>query len=185
MNESMKKLFLFSICILLFTSGIKAQTYEFLNDIFPHSQNEKVFLKSKFESLNNDKFINVYLTQSFIKNNWEPLPTDKIPDSSLFFKHVSLDHVRAVIIAASVVEEIDFSKLNASFVKVEDLNEHFKVNDNFQVVSKPIFSCDKLWAMIYRYTVFKVDVGNSGDFLIYKKTDGKWHLFHKITLWMS
>lgn len=185
MNESMKKLFLFSICILLFTPRIEAQTYELLNDVFQHSKNGKVFLKSKFESLNNEKFIKTYLTQSFIKDNWEPLPSDKIPDSSLFFDQVSLEHVRAVVLVAPLVEEIDFSKLNESFVKVENENEHFKVSDSFQIISKPIFSCDKQWAILYRYSVFKTDVGNSGDIYIYKIADGKWHLFHKITLWMS
>jgi hypothetical protein len=177
---------LLTLSIFIFTTNLKAQTYELLNDIFSSTKNEKVHLKSDFESLNNEKFLNSYLTENFIKDNWEPLPSIKTPDSSLFFNNVKLEHLRFMVVTpSSSNQEIDFKKLKESFVRVSDLDEHFKENDTYQVVSKPLFSCNNQWAVIYRYTVFKSDVGNSGTLYIYRKIDENWVVYHKITLWMS
>ncbi|MEZ4793772.1 MAG: hypothetical protein R2783_10000 [Gelidibacter sp.] len=181
----MKNLFLLSLCIFVFVNHLEAQTYEFLNDALPTSEHERIYLKSEFESLNNEKFIKFYLTKNFIEENWEPLPSNHTPDLSLFLKNVSFEHIRAIVLTSIPNERIDFNQLKPIFVKVEDLKEHLIVNDMCHIISKPIFSCDNEWAIIYKYSAFKTDVGNSGILLIYKKTEKKWKFYHKITLWIS
>src|SRR5690606_37763390 len=114
-----------------------------------------------------------------------PLPSDKTPDASVFFSNVSLEHLRAMVLSSPKTEEIDFSQLNEYFVKVNDAKQHFKNNESFIVISKPLFSCNNQWALLYKYSVFKKDVANSGMLYIYRKINDKWTLFHKITLWIS
>lgn len=142
----MKNKLVILLFTLLITTIIKAQSYEFLNQILTISD-KTTYVKDKFEILHND-IVDSYLNESFIKSNWAPLPYKNIPPINLFLDNFDLINARKIARENNISNNtIDFGKLNNSIVKFNELN-------NYLVLTKPIFNESKDWAISFLYPVF-------------------------------
>ena len=114
---------------LLFSNIILSQEYELLNSI----SCKTTYLFKDFESL--DKKV---LSISFFKENWSFVPTDKSPNIDLFLKNFDLSSL-----SSSQPSAIDFKALNKNYIKVANVDVHFKQHSSYSVFSKPVFNLDK------------------------------------------
>ena len=171
------------LIIFLFTGLAKAQTYELLNERL--NNDDTIYIKYKFDALDND-IITKYITKNFVINSWEPLPISNVPDINLFLNNFNLENAKKKAILNNESDSlIDFSQLNNNVVKINETDKHLKSGNNYLVLTKPIFNCDKTWAISYIYGVYHFDVGSSGDLVIFRKIKGKWTRFHHLTMWIS
>lgn len=166
-----------------FSYNLNSQTYELLNDRL--NSKDTIYIKNKFEKLDDD-IIKKYLTESFIQNNWEPLPMKDLPNINLFLENFNLEDAMKTAFRNNNSDSIiDFSKLKTNLIKVTDTAKHLKNNKNYLVLTKPIFNENKSWAISYLYAVYYLDIGRSGELVIFRKLKGKWVKFHDITIWIS
>ena len=166
----MKKIII--IVFLFITNYLVAQEYELINDMYK----EKTILRKNYELIDT-----VYLTPTFFRNNWSSLPSKKTPSIDIFLANFSFTHI---IAEAKLVNNssIDFSNLNKNISELTDVGSN---NNNYAVISKPIFNCSKDWVIVYMFNVFSIDVGNTGHIYIYRKVNENWLYFHKINIWIS
>ena len=160
------------ILILLISGPIFGQDYKVLNDIV---QNETIYLREYYEPVETK-----YLSVEFFKGNWSELPLDKTPSINLFLKNFNFEHT--INDLGLNTSKIDFEKLNSNYISLESIKEN---PSYYTVISKPMFNCFKDWVIVYKYNVYKNDVGSTGNFYIYRKINDKWVFYHKVNLWMS
>ena len=177
--------------VFAFPWFIHSQTYEFFNDIISKDA-DTVYVMSKFEPLE-DSYINKYLTEEFIREEWEPLSTEDLPSMEEFLKNVDFREARKVAARQNTLDEnIDFSLLDRRFIKVVDTELHQQKNKNLHidekpyfVLTRPIFNQNKDWAIVYYYGVSASDVANSGDIRIFRKVKDHWTFYWKVMIWIS
>jgi hypothetical protein len=178
------------ILALLFTVNLQAQTYDLINDIINELEADSIYLKDNFTVLNkNDNdFIVTFLKKDFFINNWKSISDDKYPDIKPFLENFDISHLKAIALNEKGVEKVDFKKLSTKVISKSNFAQEERNYGNKKGIlhmSKPIFNCSKDWAIVYRFSEFALDVGNSGDIYIYKKENGKWVYYHNITVWIS
>lgn len=177
-RQSLLLVFL-SLCIF----NNSAQTYEFLNQTHA-TKMDTVFVHPVFSPIEENIARN--LTEEFFRDNWEPLPTEVLPDIELFLSHFDLQQARENSIVNNALEEpIDFDELGYNFIKVTDSKAHLQNIGHYTVLSRPIFNEEEDWAICYHYTMSEMEVGNSGKLRIYRKVNGKWVYYWYITVWIS
>lgn len=163
--------------------NMKAQTYEFINQTH-FSKMDTIHVRSNFSTIEED--VSRYLTEGFFRENWEPLPTKNLPDLNYFLSNFDFHHARKKIFENnSLNKQIAFNQLRENFVGVTDTKSHLMSKRPYTILSRPIFNEAEDWAICYHYSVFYMDVGNSGNLRIYRKVNGRWRYYWQITVWMS
>ena len=197
----MERLFLVFIG-LCFSVCVRAQTYEFINEVFKSSNQDTILLMDKFVVFS-EEGINTRFNKSNIENLWAPLIySDEVPSIEVFFNNFNLNHLRVNLISNRDDTKIDFSHLDDTFISVtendlKEIQEKWKNNSKFEEnkrylnklylkVSNPIFNCSKDWVVVITesFSPF-LDIGTSGYMNIYRKLKGKWVLYNRLELWIS
>lgn len=175
-----------------------AQGYTLINEVIKYSKQDTIQLKDKFMIFDLTK-VDVKFSKENIEELWTPMPHPDTPPIEPFLNNFNLAHFRADIIANKNDTLINFNLLNKRFIPYaeNDLNKSQNSNSNRHNytenlnkahlnMSKPIFNCSKNWAIIITESFSPYyDVATSGYLNIYRKTNGKWVLYHKLELWMS
>lgn len=178
-----KMLINYLIVLIISLSPIYSQTYNLLNDIFYSNEGKNMYLNSEFIKTNGENSIELhkYLNENFIKENWEYLPSSNTPSLKGFLENFDLSIIKKKAYSQNKNKLIKFGKLQKHVIAVNG----FEKSNSYMVISKPIFNCSKDWAILYKYSIFSIEVGTSGYLMIYRKLDDKWIEYHKISLGIS
>ncbi|MBT8294594.1 MAG: hypothetical protein KJN70_15110 [Eudoraea sp.] len=176
-------LYLFWVFVFLFMMNMEAQTYEFINQTH-FSKADTAYVYSDFSTIEENVFR--YLNEVSFRENWQPLPTENLPDINNFLSNFDLHHAKEKVLENNLLDkQIDFYQLDEKFVGVTDTKSHLKSKLPYTILSRPIFNEDEDWAICYHYSVFYRDVGNSGNLRIYRKVNGNWEYYWQIMVWIS
>ncbi len=160
------------------------QTYEFLNQTLGNRK-DTVYILSHFQPLETE-LITGCLTESFMRQEWEPLKAKNLPDIEIFLKSFDLAQARKTAEKNNTLgNTIRFDNLHNAILPVTDPKSHLKNQKNYLVLTRPVFNEVGDWAISYNYPVFYTEVGSSGTLKIYRKLNGTWIYYWQITLWIS
>ncbi|MAG88149.1 hypothetical protein LL279_00725 [Zunongwangia profunda] len=162
------------ILIILLLFGVNSsfygqEEYIIFNDIYKES-NTIIYLEPFFIE---SKEFQDYFNKDFFKNNWSPIPSDTTPNINEFLAENNFEYLKEQI-TQSPNSRIKFEKLNPRIRKKNN-------NKNYIKISKLIFNKKENWVVFYTYTVYSANyVGSSSYFIICKKENSVWKIYHKI-----
>ncbi len=183
---------IFSQATVIETAGLRQvrplqdhpQTYEFLNQTLG-SRKDTVYILSHFQPLETE-LITGCLTESFIRQEWEPIKTKNLPDLEIFLKSFDFGQARKKAEKNNALDNtIRFDKLDNGIIPVTDPKSHLKNQKNYLALTRPVFNEEGDWAIFYKYPVFYTEIGSGGTLKIYRKLNGTWIFYWQITLWIS
>mgnify|MGYP003562836895 CR=1 FL=1 len=169
---------IFTLFILFSCQLLPGQIYDFLNDI-----NEKgtIRLQSDFEPWDKHN-LSVYFSIRFFEENWVPFPVPDAPSYETFIASVDLDKMKKKVLNDSIPRKINFDSLSPNFKEVRKQDFINGSIDFYSAMTQPLFNDKNDFAIIYRYEVYRMDVGHSSKLLIFRKLNRKWQYYHTITI---
>jgi len=145
------------ILLILFPQLTQAQEYDFLN-AFIEDKIPSAFTENAFVPLLRDTLKYGGVTEQFLREQWEPIKTEKIPDIKVVLAGVSLEHL-TLFLNRMDRSEIDFSKLKGKIQLVENVKDHLENGKSICRLSMPFISCSKEWAVIFLSCYSKIADG--------------------------
>lgn len=177
------------ITLILLSSLTYGQHYKFINEVITPYENDNIipkdsiYLNPTFIPLGN-QYLNIKgINEESINLWWNEIRGAKAP-MELFLTNFNLEHLKSDIIKFQNDSIIDFSRLEKYFhssnIKFQENNPKVKVLN----VSKPYFNCSGDWAIIITSSYIPyINTSSGGIMNIYVKINGKWILYHKLSLW--
>ncbi|AXT18470.1 hypothetical protein D7030_07545 [Flavobacteriaceae bacterium AU392] len=167
-------------------------TYQFINDVLLKSGSiEKLGVHHKFMPILPKGYEDI-LHEKVFDDLWNPIKSiDKdFPNKAIFLKNINFKHLFAIADGelTGEQEQIDFSKLDNRFKKIENetafLNEkksNYLNANTILKISKPFFNCSKDWVILRTESYSKI-VSSGQELSIFRKVDGEWILYHRLFL---
>ena len=162
-----------------------SQDYEFI-DFFIEDKIPDAQIRKKMEPLLSGvttKLTEGFLTEDFLREQWEPIKSENIPDIKQFLDGISIDHL-SLFVAQQDSSSINLDKLANKVTLVDNVYEHLKKGKSLCQISKPFISCSQDWAIVYLMCLSS-SASSGGNWYIYRKVDDKWILYHKMNMLLS
>ncbi|NER15262.1 hypothetical protein GWK08_17530 [Leptobacterium flavescens] len=184
----MRKLCIVLIGILCLGNLSAQEAYKFIEEVYADTVVEKVRLNKDFMNILTDRRQKTLFEDDFVFGEfWAGGKTDSIPNLELFKEKIGMTDFLSYIDTdfENPDLKINFEQLSSKFEEIEDPQAYVEDHRDQRVVyiSKPFFNASGDWAMILEARVWYGEDGDSGDTLrIFRKLNGKWQLFHNLTL---
>lgn len=177
----------FLIPFLLLSMLVQGQSYELINEVIKpnNSIEEKIYLKEGFLDLEDSPFDLENFNQKTLEFWWNVNP--KSPSIDVFLEELKFDYlyieIRDLIHNSGL--KLKPELLKNTFIVVDDTFEKKNKKYNYLTISKPIFNCNKDWAILIKssYRPF-TQTGSGGVMYVYKKNMGAWELYHSFNIWL-
>jgi hypothetical protein len=172
---------------LLFSVYVQGQSYELINEVIKPSNSieEKIYLRETFLDLEQSPFDFENFNQKTLEFWWNINP--RSPSIDVFLREFKFDYLYLEIKDLIQVSNMRIKPklLNNTFIIVDDVFEKKNKKYNYLTLSKPIFNCNKDWAILIKsfYKPF-TQTGSGGVMCVYKKNNETWELYHSFNIWL-
>lgn len=166
------------VMAILITRLVVGQSYEFINEVLGNNKG-KIYLENSFSNFLPNLSSDI-LTERFLREQWEPIKSNTVPDIEPFLKGIRLEDLRSFI-EISDIGTLDCKKLGRKIKLIKDVEKYLEKDKSVCRISRPFINENKQWAIIYQ-TCYSQFGGGSGNLCIYRKINGKWMYYHNISI---